>query len=166
MASNVRPHMQTSEDQRPLWVAFPDIPWGSLGWRMGFGEAYADRWIPWFKALSEGARRDYIAKWPEPDEWKGFYQLHTTGALPPHIVEKNRKIADAGGVPPPEEVEVTDYHRILWLLRHYLKRATSLRVRPGESFAELWEGPHGEKWRMAALEPHGMRLTRASGDEV
>ncbi len=158
--------MKTSEDQKPLWVAFPDIPWGSLGWRMGFGEAYADRWIPWFSALSEDARRDYIAQWPEPDQWRGFYQFHATGAQPEHIVEKNRRIDAAGGLPSPEEVTVTDYYRILWLLRHHLKRGKWLKVRPGESFAEQWAGPQGEKWRMSALEPHGMQLTRDSGDEV
>ena len=158
--------MKTMDDQRPLWLAFPDIPWGSLGWRMGSGEAYANAWIPWFKALSDEARREYIVQWPEPDSWNGFYQFHTTGALPPHIVEKNRRIEAAGGVPPPDEVTVTDYYRILWLLRYHLKRVKVLRVRPGEVFAELWEAPAGEKWRISALEPHGMQLTRGSDDEV
>ena len=162
----VRPHMKISDDQRPLWVAFPDIPWGSLGWRMGFGEAYANAWVPWFKALSDDERRKYIAQWPEPEPWKGFYQFHMTGAVPPHIIEKNRRIEAAAGEPAPDEVKVTDYHRILWLLRYHLKRVKVLNVRPGEVFAELWEAPQGEKWRMSALEPQGMQLTRELGDEV
>lgn len=158
--------MKPSDDRRPLWIAFPDIPWGSLGWRMGFGEAYANAWIPWFKALSHEARSEYIGEWPEPDGWKGFYDLHIAGAWPPHIIEKNRRIEAAGGVPPPDELHVTDYHRILWLLRNHLKRVGVLRVHEGESFAELWEAPNGEQWRMSALEPHGMQLTRVARDEV
>lgn len=158
--------MTTPDDQRPLWIAFPDISWGSIGWRMGFGEAYAHGWIPWFKALSDEERHAYIAQWPEPEAWTGFYAMLSTGATPPHIIEKNRKIAAAGGIPTSDEVVVTDYHRILWLLRHHLKRVEVLRVRPNEAWAELWKSPSGEAWRMSALEPHGMKLARVQGDEA
>jgi hypothetical protein len=149
-----------------LWIAFPDIPWGSLGWRMGFGEAHANDWMPWFKSLSDEERLAYVGQWPEPEGWVGFYSMLTTGATPPHIVEKNQKIEAAGGVLSPDEVRVTDYYRILWLLRHHLKRAGNLKLRHGESWAELWISPEGVKWRMSALEPHGMELAKVSDDEV
>jgi hypothetical protein len=158
--------MTTPGDQRPLWVAFPDIPWGSLGWRMGFGEAHANAWMPWFKELSDEERRAYIAHWPEPEGWAGFYAMATSGATPPHIIEKNRKVEAAGGVPTPDEVRVTDYYRILWLLRHHLKRVKVLNARSNEAYAELRESPDGTKWRMSALEPHGMELVKVQDDEV
>jgi hypothetical protein len=158
--------MDVPRDQRPLWVAFPRIPWGSIGWRMGFGETHANAWIPWFKALPDAEREAYISQWPEPEDWRGFYAMLTTGATPPHIVEKNRKIDAAAGVPSPEEVKVTDYYRILWLLRHYLKRVESLTTRPNEVAAELWESPEGERWRMSALKPQGMELSRVAENEA
>lgn len=56
-----------SETQKPVWVAFPKIPWGSIGWRMGPGEDYWHAWIAWFKAQSAEVRSSYKETWPEPE---------------------------------------------------------------------------------------------------
>ena len=63
----------------PLWIAFPNIPWLSGGWASGPGAFYWWRWNGWFRALSEAARSEYKAKYPEPTEWTGFYETTKTG---------------------------------------------------------------------------------------
>ena len=57
----------------PVWVTFPDIPWRSIGWRMGYGEEYWYLWKAWYTALPAQARTKYQETWPEPDAWRGFY---------------------------------------------------------------------------------------------
>lgn len=57
----------------PPWDRHPDIPLGSIGWRMGEGEEYLISFRDWFgrRALDEKAR--YAATHPEPPDWHGFY---------------------------------------------------------------------------------------------
>ncbi|GAB4214526.1 MAG: hypothetical protein OHK0022_53180 [Roseiflexaceae bacterium] len=58
----------------PPWLAYPDIPPWSIGWRMGVGEHYLHRWNTWYYALSEQARRAYREHYPPPEEWAPFYR--------------------------------------------------------------------------------------------
>ena len=58
---------------RAPWVALPDIPAKSIGWRMGGGETYLDGFGPWFRALSPEDRTAFMQENPEPEDWKGFY---------------------------------------------------------------------------------------------
>jgi 5-methylcytosine-specific restriction endonuclease McrA len=60
-------------EMQPVWVAFPTIPWRSIGWRMGYGEGYWIEWKLWYCALGSEARAAYKQQWPEPDAWQGFY---------------------------------------------------------------------------------------------
>ena len=39
----------------PPWIAYPEIERYSIGWRMGSGEAYLDKWGAWFDALEDEA---------------------------------------------------------------------------------------------------------------
>lgn len=57
------------------WEAFPQIPWGSIGWRMGDGEDYWCDWMDWYLKLSRHSRNEYQSLHPEPSEssWQGFY---------------------------------------------------------------------------------------------
>lgn len=72
-----------SFDSDPPWLVFPDIPWGSIGWRMGDGEEYWTVWMEGFCRLAEPARDAYKLRWPEPDEdWTGFYGFVETKVLP------------------------------------------------------------------------------------
>ncbi|SFQ34428.1 hypothetical protein SAMN03159339_6871 [Variovorax sp. 770b2] len=59
-----------SEPLSPVWITFPKIPWGSIGWRMGPGEDYWHSWAKWFKAASLQDRERYKTQWPEPEGWK------------------------------------------------------------------------------------------------
>ena len=36
----------------PLWLAFPEIQRYSIGWRMGYGEDYRDRFWNWMETFS------------------------------------------------------------------------------------------------------------------
>ena len=37
----------------PPWIAFPERERYSVGWRMGYGEAYIDKWGEWFDSLTK-----------------------------------------------------------------------------------------------------------------
>lgn len=57
----------------PLWIAYPSISRGSIGWRMGSGEYYRYRFWDWFEKLSESDKQEYISLFPEPKTWEGIY---------------------------------------------------------------------------------------------
>ncbi|WP_175631388.1 NADAR family protein [Bacteroides acidifaciens] len=58
----------------PLWLAYPEIPQYSIGWRMGYGEDY--RWLfnDWFTDLSEEEQAKYREMFPTPYSWQGYYE--------------------------------------------------------------------------------------------
>lgn len=58
----------------PPWEKYPDIDFGSIGWRMGHGEAYMHEWAAYFHGLSPAGRRRYRQMFPAPDSWSGFYE--------------------------------------------------------------------------------------------
>ena len=58
----------------PPWKEFPDYPRASMGWRMGGGQDFADRWRGWFIGLDTAARQRYVVDNPEPPGWEGFYE--------------------------------------------------------------------------------------------
>ena len=57
----------------PPWAAFPEIPFGSLGWRMGSGEFYMIRFNEWFSKLEKSKKEEYMKKYPKPENWESFY---------------------------------------------------------------------------------------------
>ncbi len=61
------------EAKLPLWLAFPDIPRYSIGWRMGEGEGYAWDFHQWWQTLSSAAQQEYQKRYPEPAGWRGWY---------------------------------------------------------------------------------------------
>ncbi len=58
----------------PPWQKYPNIPLGSVGWRMGDGEVYWAAFNDWFKRKTPEQRRAYAVENPEPSDWGGFYQ--------------------------------------------------------------------------------------------
>ena len=58
----------------PPWAKYPQIPYGSIGWRMGSGEWYLWTWSTWWGGVSAADRDAYRAKWPTPDEWADFWE--------------------------------------------------------------------------------------------
>jgi ribA/ribD-fused uncharacterized protein len=67
-------HMaRLADPMPPPWMRHPDIPRGSLGWRMGYGEGYQYAWSDWYGALSKAERAEYQRLFPEPVTWPGYY---------------------------------------------------------------------------------------------
>lgn len=58
---------------QPPWSAFPMLPLGSAGWRMGEGEVYWMEFDEWYRRLQPAHRKRYAVEHPEPEGWGGFY---------------------------------------------------------------------------------------------
>jgi len=58
----------------PLFLRYPHIPRTSIGWRMGYGEAYSLEFSDWYKTLSKNEKQQYQIMFPEPRNWLGHYQ--------------------------------------------------------------------------------------------
>lgn len=57
----------------PPWVKYPEIPRGSIGWRMGAGEWYARMWSRWIDRLASEDVREYWRLYePIPFPWAGW----------------------------------------------------------------------------------------------
>ena len=57
----------------PPWLALPWIGHGSIGWRMGVGEGYLIDLRSWWSRQPREVRLHIRAKYPEPEDWMGFY---------------------------------------------------------------------------------------------
>lgn len=57
----------------PPWLKHPEIPAGSIGWRMGVGEDYLLDWFDWFVGQDEVTRAAVASRFAEPPGWEGFY---------------------------------------------------------------------------------------------
>ncbi len=53
----------------PEWLACPELPQYSMGWRMGYGESYGCRLGNWLDALSHKEREEYERLFPRPVFW-------------------------------------------------------------------------------------------------
>ena len=58
----------------PPWIAYPHIERYSIGWRMGYGEAYIDKWGEWYDSLNEREKKEYMELFPEPITWIGYWK--------------------------------------------------------------------------------------------
>ena len=59
---------------QPPWLEVPSYEMYSMGWKMGSGEDYMRAFRSWFRNMESDERNEYIKKYAEPDDWKGFYQ--------------------------------------------------------------------------------------------
>jgi len=66
----------------PPWKKYPDIHRFSIGWRMGRGEDYYEKFFGWFKALPAEDAERYARQNPEFEEWQGFYTMIRDGVRP------------------------------------------------------------------------------------
>lgn len=65
--------LKSKEIMPPLWIAYPEIEQGSIGWRMGYGEDYSMKHARWFHALSKKEQKEYQELFPKPVTWKGCW---------------------------------------------------------------------------------------------
>jgi hypothetical protein len=64
--------MSDDEELPPPWAKHPEIPWGSIGWRMGYGESWMMRWGEWLEQQprERGWRAAYLRRHlPAPRTW-------------------------------------------------------------------------------------------------
>jgi ribA/ribD-fused uncharacterized protein len=60
----------------PLWLMYPNIPNGSIGWRMGYGEEYAMDFYSWFDNLKEDEKKNYMEMFPKPKTWEIDHSIY------------------------------------------------------------------------------------------
>ena len=65
--------LQDKKIMPPPWLAHREIERYSIGWRMGSGEDYIDRFSDWLDALSSEERTEYRTLFPEPVTWTGWW---------------------------------------------------------------------------------------------
>ena len=81
----------------PPWIKYPQIAWGSSGWRMGAGEDYWCDWCKWFSDLTTEQKSDVRKNWPEPDGWQGFFDFIEHQKIPDWMKERlNKARAERG----------------------------------------------------------------------
>jgi len=155
----------------PPWTEFPNIPMGSAGWRMGYGEPYMQSWNAWYRALPPDEQRTYQTAWCEPQSWAGFYRYIDDGVLPPSVAEHRARLAEPQLPPSPDERRITDQYRALWLIRHFMRHIGAFEVsnrhpspylgqREGEDLIGFYEEPNGSWWRLGSLNTGGVEMLR------
>ena len=76
--------LQDKKIMPPPWLAHREIERYSIGWRMGYGEVYIDRFGDWMDTLSPEERTEYRALFPEPVTWKGWWDNEDAGEVLAH----------------------------------------------------------------------------------
>lgn len=67
-------------DLLPPWLAFPELPRFSIGWRMGHPESHLTEWTNWYLSLDEDRRRTYRRRYRAPWLlWTGSYLILSRG---------------------------------------------------------------------------------------
>lgn len=74
----------------PLWIKYPEISESSIGWRMGYGEAYAEEFYNWFYALSKEKKKEFEEKFPKPLLWN--IMMYETCTYNNYHIRKWKKI--------------------------------------------------------------------------
>jgi len=155
----------------PLWVKHPDIPWGSVGWRMGWGEAYWDQWRFFFLAPKEEERQRYRETWPEPESWWGLYAFIESGELPPWAVEHRKKLAGPYPLPSTGESSICEHYRVVWLVKRQMSKLGVYEVPArfpsphlGQALDEddvaFYAEPNSAWWRLSMPKSGGLILDR------
>ncbi|MES9948593.1 MAG: hypothetical protein ABW118_06520 [Candidatus Thiodiazotropha sp.] len=57
----------------PPWVKYPNIPLGSIGWRMGSGETYWYKYVDWYKTTNDEIKKRVQEKYSAEGRWENFY---------------------------------------------------------------------------------------------
>ena len=76
--------LQDKKIMPPPWLAHREIERYSIGWRMGYGEDYIDRFGDWLDTLSPEERTEYRTLFPEPVTWKGWWDDEDSGEVLEH----------------------------------------------------------------------------------
>jgi hypothetical protein len=59
---------------KPPWIKYPEHSMIDMFWRMGEGESYLMDYVwLYLKYASDKELKEYKNKYPEPNDWKGWY---------------------------------------------------------------------------------------------
>lgn len=67
---NIMGNKDDNKLMAPLWLMYPNIQNGSIGWRMGYGEGYAMDFYSWFDNLEEEEKKKYREMFQKPKRWE------------------------------------------------------------------------------------------------
>jgi hypothetical protein len=70
------PDLDEKNLMRPPWEKYPNLQIGSLGWRMGAGETYLEKFEAWFSRQARPIRLETRTKYPAPIGWEFFWPRH------------------------------------------------------------------------------------------
>ena len=76
--------LQDQKMMPPPWLAHREIERYSIGWRMGYGEDYIDRFGDWLDTLSPEEQTEYRTLFPEPVTWKGWWDDEDSSEMLEH----------------------------------------------------------------------------------
>jgi N-glycosidase YbiA len=68
------PFNELANPMVPPWEKYPEIPAGSIGWRMGYGEDYMSDWHKWLRGLSPLGKHKYAQSLDVPEAWVHWAQ--------------------------------------------------------------------------------------------
>lgn len=68
---------------KPPWDEYPRYDRSDLGWRMGPGETYREKFEGWFSRQSPEERAAFAAAHPEPESWLGYFTSWGVPMTPP-----------------------------------------------------------------------------------
>ena len=71
--------LQNKKIMPPPWLAYREMERYSISWRMGHGEDYIKRFGDWLDDLSPEEQREYRSLFPEPMNWKGWWDDEDRG---------------------------------------------------------------------------------------
>jgi len=68
---------------KPPWDEYPQYDRSDLGWRMGDGQSYLEKFEAWFSAQAPEARAEFAESNPAPESWLRFYTSWDVPMAPP-----------------------------------------------------------------------------------
>jgi hypothetical protein len=137
--------LETGEEIEPPWIFAPNTePW-SGEWRQGSGEYWMDEfWHPFWKKLSNDAKKIYLEKWLPPENWYS------------RLVCGDRLYKSMG------EFE--------WLKKQKEKLETEEEIEPPwvafpSSYASFgWDSNETEHWKLEVWIPFWKKLSQSEKD--
>jgi len=63
-----------SNPPKPPWVMYPDVDPLDMFWRMGRGEEHIEKLTIYFEYCGEEKVKEYMILYPEPEDWRGWYE--------------------------------------------------------------------------------------------
>jgi hypothetical protein len=74
---------------QPPWLKYPDMPMGSLAWRMGHGEEYWVAFDAWFAGLSLAEKETFAKRHPSPPSFSAYNDYYGSRGVRSRTLSKH-----------------------------------------------------------------------------